>query len=41
MADEKNSPVNEDSINNLSDPDADASIQETGDDDDFEKDGRN
>lgn len=41
MAGEKNSPVNEDSINNLSDPDADASIQETGDDDDFEKDGRN
>lgn len=41
MADEKNSPVNEDSINNLSDPDADASLQETGDDDDFEKDGRN
>lgn len=41
MADEKNSPVNEDSIDNLSDPDADASIQETGDDDDFEKDGRN
>lgn len=41
MAEEKNSPVDEDSINNLSDPDADASVQETGEDNDFERDGRN
>lgn len=34
-------PVDEDSINNLSDPDADASVQETGKDNDFESDGRN
>lgn len=35
------SPIDEDSISNLSDPDADASVQETGEDNDFEKDGRN
>ncbi|WP_256365536.1 MULTISPECIES: hypothetical protein [unclassified Corynebacterium] len=40
MAAPKNSPVNEDSIENLSDPDADASVQETGEDNDFEADGR-
>lgn len=36
MTDPKNSPVNEDSIENLSDPDADTSVQETGEDNDFE-----
>lgn len=36
---EPNSPVDDDSINNLSDPDADASVQETGEDNDFEADG--
>lgn len=41
MAEEKNSPINEDSIENLSDPDADASVQETGEDNDFESDGAN
>lgn len=41
MAEEKNSPVDEDSINNLSDPDADVSVQETGEDNDFERDGKN
>ena len=41
MAEEKNSPVDEDSINNLSDPDADSSVQETGEDNDFERDGEN
>ena len=41
MAEEKNSPVDEHSINNLSDPDADASVQETGEDNDFERDGKN
>lgn len=41
MVEEKNSPVDEDSINNLSDPDADASVQETGEDNDFERDGKN
>ncbi|MHA5283671.1 MULTISPECIES: hypothetical protein [Mycobacteriales] len=40
MTDPKNSPVNEDSIENLSDPDADTSVQETGEDNDFEADGR-
>lgn len=40
MAEEKNSPINEDSIENLSDPDADTSVQETGEDNDFEADGR-
>ena len=29
MTDPKNSPVNEDSIENLSDPEADTSVQET------------
>lgn len=41
MADKNNSPVDEDSIDNLSDPDADTSVQETGEDNDFEKDGAN
>lgn len=41
MAEEKNSPINEDSIENLSDPDADSSVQETGEDNDFESDGAN
>ncbi|WP_268908213.1 hypothetical protein [Corynebacterium wankanglinii] len=41
MVEEKNSPVDEDSINNLSDPDADVSVQETGEDNDFERDGKN
>ena len=41
MAEEKNSPINEDSIENLSDPEADASVQETGEDNDFESDGAN
>ena len=41
MADEKNSPVDVDSIDNLSDPDADTSVQETGEDNDFEADGAN
>ncbi|WP_293830976.1 hypothetical protein [uncultured Corynebacterium sp.] len=40
MTDPKNSQVNEDSIENLSDPDADTSVQETGEDNDFEADGR-
>ena len=40
MTDPKNSPVNEDSIETLSDPDADTSVQETGEDNDFESDGR-
>ena len=40
MTDPKNSPVNEDSVDNLSDPDTDASVQETGEDNDFEADGR-
>ena len=41
MAEEKNSPNNEDSIENLSDPDVDSSVQETGEDNDFESDGAN
>ena len=41
MAEEKNSPINEDSIENLSDPDVDSSVQETGEDNDFESDGAN
>lgn len=41
MAEEKNSPINEDSIENLSDPDADPSVQETGEDNDLESDGAN
>ena len=41
MAHEKISPVDVDSIDNLSDPDADASVQETGEDNDFEADGAN
>lgn len=40
MTDPKNSPVNEYSIENLSDPEADTSVQETGEDNDFEADGR-
>ncbi|MDK8880351.1 hypothetical protein [Corynebacterium sp. MSK008] len=41
MVEEKNSPINEDSIENLSDPDADSSVQETGEDNDLESDGAN